>query len=292
MKVTCKKCGKLFDYDTYMGICPGCAAYYSMSCSCNNEYEKELLRDDDKHKYFDAETIKKTSVSKGAYKGGYGSSSSKRVSKNGKPAFVKAIILFFVIVNFVLPLIGGVFSAIFGIFDSGSASVEDAFVDFVEENIDSSLIDYDNAYETGYRDVYYEDEEESSYIRVYNITYETELSEYLPDDTEIVSFYYEVYDAWDDMIEPSEDMIMNTELYVKLDDGVFQGPEDAVFISKLMEQAGYDSEYISNVGISNNISGMAGNIYFCVRRDSVQALEIDIIDEEGYIHDNYFDDIW
>ena len=28
MKVKCEQCGKHFDYDTYMGICPKCSAYY------------------------------------------------------------------------------------------------------------------------------------------------------------------------------------------------------------------------------------------------------------------------
>ena len=85
---------------------------------------------------------------------------------------------------------------------------------------------------------------------------------------------------------------MNTSPYVLLDNGVFQGPEDAVFISKLMEQAGYDSEYIGNAGISNNISCPEGKIYFCVGQDSVQAIQIDIIDEEGVIQGYYFDNIW
>ena len=28
MKVTCRNCGKRFDYDTYTGLCPKCSTYY------------------------------------------------------------------------------------------------------------------------------------------------------------------------------------------------------------------------------------------------------------------------
>lgn len=35
MKVTCRNCGKRFDYDTYTGLCPKCSTYYQAASTAN-----------------------------------------------------------------------------------------------------------------------------------------------------------------------------------------------------------------------------------------------------------------
>lgn len=41
MKVKCEQCGKHFDYDTYMGMCPKCSAYYMKKANYMGETETQ-----------------------------------------------------------------------------------------------------------------------------------------------------------------------------------------------------------------------------------------------------------
>lgn len=45
MKVKCTQCGKRFDYDTYMGMCPNCFAYYKKSSAVDRMSEPDKQKD-------------------------------------------------------------------------------------------------------------------------------------------------------------------------------------------------------------------------------------------------------
>ena len=45
MKVTCKCCHKVFDYDMYMGLCPKCGRVYRRGAGHYSAVEKDMMGD-------------------------------------------------------------------------------------------------------------------------------------------------------------------------------------------------------------------------------------------------------
>lgn len=71
MKVKCTQCGKRFDYDTYMGMCPNCSTYHkkdsndsSLTKSANPDYSPSKQQNTPKIRQQETEKQKKTKHSR------------------------------------------------------------------------------------------------------------------------------------------------------------------------------------------------------------------------------------
>lgn len=324
MKVTCKKCGKIFDYDTYMGICPGCAAYYSMSCSCNNDLNEELLHDkysksvereyrkekgESTHKYFDTDSVKevfkqfadgakgnaderydersgeKTDKSSISSNSNRSSSRTAGKSKNSMPGVAKAIIIFIVIVNFGLPILGGIFSVIGSIVDSGTVSLEDEIINFIDEEVEEDYFEdgyYDEEIHDNYdnRIINYDCDGVGWVVDICDAEFETQFSDVTESGYEIISIPYYIYgDMSDDADIPGKIAETSTPCVV-LQDGSCVYPESKETIGDFL---GIEEEDYSIFGISDNFTLPYGKLYFCVESGQEVGMMIDIIDDDGVV---------
>jgi len=308
MKVSCKKCGKIFDYDTYMGICPGCASYHSISCSCNNDFDshekssKYVVReysdkkDDNRHKYYDERTERKTT---GRATGkttnrtaGRTASGTGPVNRNKMPGLVKGIIIFIVLVNFGLPVLGGIIGIVGSVFESVSDSLENEW-DSHEDDWDSYEEEVTTDYEdSGMEETYRENELNYSYededwsLHIVDTAVDSAFDGVLPEGYEMIEVTYVVQheDTYDDF--PPEMISENTIPYVMTSDGNCVTPQPREEVGKLL---GYELEELEDSYITDKFNLPMGTMYFWVEEGQADNLLVNVISDGAIVETKSID---
>ena len=108
--VTCTKCGKVYDYDKYSGICPKCARYNNGKTAAEEHQEFHDKYDggynhteqESHHRYHEVyDTVKNPH--------------EKKKNQNSKKIILILVIVF--AINYLIPLLAGFISMIYRFFD-------------------------------------------------------------------------------------------------------------------------------------------------------------------------------
>lgn len=131
--VTCSKCKKIYDYDKYSGICPKCARYNKETSVAREHQEYHNKYDggyshtarDDHHSYHQRYDDNKKPHSNqlegvqqtlqdvmGADRGNL-EAAPKKKSMDKRTKIILGIIIFVFAINFIIPILGAIFSMFF-----------------------------------------------------------------------------------------------------------------------------------------------------------------------------------
>lgn len=277
MKVTCRNCGKRFDYDTYTGLCPKCSTYYRIDSAYdtsadtydysetddnlykNEEDDFDDSLNDDHSQTSNASEQGKTASIRTSRQSDTGNTGSGTFKKNRK---LTAVLLVLIILAFIVPFFATQYSI--------RAKQKENCLSQVIAPVPASMGEA----------LSFETEDNYRYeLTIQSASIVTDACYQIPDGYQLIGISYT-------LSEPdaaAEDTIDGNRLsrslgydyitpYLCTQSGEYLQPIDAYDIAKA--QGDKDYEWRQTTGTSSNFEYPKGTVYFLVKDGDIANLLI------------------